>query len=109
MKGHEIDPYNLDTLLQLGMSLINEKSEDMAINHLNNWLMNHPEYHSIQSQGERPRDKIKNAFELARNMNPNDPDIYQVIGALNFMTKDYELASASFSKSLQMRPDDHYI
>ncbi|CAG9333158.1 unnamed protein product [Blepharisma stoltei] len=108
-KGYEIDPYNLDILLSLGMSLINEKSEDMAISHLHTWLSNHPEYHNIQAVGESPREQIKNAFEQARNLNPNDADIYQVLGALNFMTKDYEIAASAFSRALQLKPDDYYI
>merc|ERR1719382_1143037 len=55
-KGHEVDPYNLDSLLALGVSLTNELDHMPAWRYLRRWIENHEE-HQVLSQGlETPAD-----------------------------------------------------
>merc|ERR1719434_461326 len=43
-KGHEVDPYNLDSLLALGVSCTNELDRLEALRYLREWLENHEEH-----------------------------------------------------------------
>merc|ERR1719379_2944091 len=40
-KGHEVDPYNLDSLLALGVSCTNELDQLLALRYLREWISNH--------------------------------------------------------------------
>ncbi|PHJ18657.1 tetratricopeptide repeat-containing protein, partial [Cystoisospora suis] len=46
-KGHDTDPYNLDSLLALGVSLTNELDLRQALTKLREWLVNHDEFCSL--------------------------------------------------------------
>ena len=43
-KANEVDPYDLDSLLLLGISCTNELNRIEAIKHLQNWLKYHPDF-----------------------------------------------------------------
>ena len=43
-EAHEKDPYDLDSLLSLGICFTNELSEEEAFNYMHSWLKYHPEY-----------------------------------------------------------------
>merc|ERR1719145_18615 len=49
-KGHEVDPYNLDSLLALGVSCTNELDQLPALRYLRMWIENH-EDHQVLVQG----------------------------------------------------------
>merc|ERR1719436_1555232 len=49
-KGHEVDPYNLDSLLALGVSCTNELDQLPALRYLRRWIENHEE-HQMLAQG----------------------------------------------------------
>merc|ERR1719375_1204225 len=51
--GHEVDPYNLDSLLALGVSCTNELDKLPALRYLRLWLENHAE-HQMLVQGLEP-------------------------------------------------------
>lgn len=46
-KAYEIDPYDLDSLLCLGISCTNELAQDEAVAHLHSYLRYHPEYSGV--------------------------------------------------------------
>merc|ERR1719343_1465340 len=52
-KGHEVDPYNLDSLLALGVSCTNELDQLPALRYLRMWIENHEE-HAVLVQGLEP-------------------------------------------------------
>merc|ERR1740138_221847 len=52
-KGHEVDPYNLDSLLALGVSCTNELDQLPALRYLRLWIENHDE-HGALVQGLDP-------------------------------------------------------
>merc|ERR1719434_453842 len=43
-RGHEVDPYNLDSLLALGVSCTNELDQLPALRYLRTWIENHEEH-----------------------------------------------------------------
>merc|ERR1740138_1536000 len=49
-RGHEVDPYNLDSLLALGVSCTNELDQLPALRYLRMWIENHEE-HAVLVQG----------------------------------------------------------
>merc|ERR1719221_448933 len=49
-RGHEVDPYNLDSLLALGVSCTNELDQLLALQYLRRWIENH-EDHQVLTQG----------------------------------------------------------
>ena len=65
--AHEQDPYDLDSLLALGISFTNELAESDAFDYMNQWLKCHPEYQDIANTLNANPDfiQIKNAFEAA--------------------------------------------
>lgn len=46
-RAYEIDPYDLDSLLCLGISCTNELEQKDAINHLFHWLKYHPDFNHL--------------------------------------------------------------
>merc|ERR1712176_1256203 len=52
-RGHEVDPYNLDSLLALGVSCTNELDQLEALRYLRTWIENHDE-HGALTQGVEP-------------------------------------------------------
>merc|ERR1719487_23826 len=46
-KGHEADPYNLDSLLALAVSCTNELDQLPALRYLRQWLQTNEEYASL--------------------------------------------------------------
>lgn len=50
--AHEVDPYDLDSLMMLGVSCTNELVEKDAKNYLHEWLKFHPDFSMIQGVQE---------------------------------------------------------
>ncbi|CDJ44843.1 TPR domain-containing protein, putative [Eimeria tenella] len=53
-KGHSVDPYNLDSLMALGVSLTNELDVSQALLYLRTWLTNHDDFQNLPGLSERP-------------------------------------------------------
>ena len=58
-KAYEIDPYDLDSLLCLGISCTNELNEKEATEYLNAWLKYHPDYSHIASNMSNDFDTVQ--------------------------------------------------
>lgn len=54
LKCYELDPYDLDALLQLGVSYTNEIDPFRAITYLRNWIANHADYGLLAEQEQEP-------------------------------------------------------
>jgi len=46
-KAYDIDPYDLDSLMCLGISCTNELNKSEATQHLLSWLRYHPDFNSL--------------------------------------------------------------
>ena len=63
-RAYDLDPFDLDSLLCLGISCTNELEQRDAIQHLNNWLKFHPDYDKLVT-GAPDLDSVKMAFLTA--------------------------------------------
>merc|ERR1719440_2269376 len=79
-RGHEVDPYNLDSLLALGVSCTNELDQLPALRYLRRWIENH-EDHSVLVEGlpapndyeyENWRQQVTQLFNRAAEASPLD-------------------------------------
>ena len=68
--AHEADPYDLDSLLFLGVSCTNELDEKVAQNYLHDFLKYHPDYSQMPivaqmdaTGGVVDYDTLRSAFE----------------------------------------------
>merc|ERR1719333_1254392 len=53
-KGHEADPYNLESLLALGVSCTNELDQLPALRYLRMWIENHEEHQILVANKNPP-------------------------------------------------------
>eukprot|EP00928_Gymnodinium_smaydae_P077985 TRINITY_DN6157_c0_g1_i1.p1 TRINITY_DN6157_c0_g1~~TRINITY_DN6157_c0_g1_i1.p1 ORF type:complete len:761 (-),score=185.40 TRINITY_DN6157_c0_g1_i1:55-2238(-) len=114
-KGHEVDPYNLDSLLALGVSCTNELDQLEALKYLREWIENH-ETHQVLAQGlDRPpnyeyeawRQQVTMLFNKAAEANPLDSDVFVALGVMQNINRDYEAAIRALATACRLRPNDH--
>ena len=80
-KAYDLDPYDLESLLCLGVSCTNELQESVAMGHLLNWLKYNPEYYDLPfpeagiANINQLRDTLKNLFLMAHDKNPSDLNV----------------------------------
>jgi len=122
-----IDPYNLPALLMLGVSYTNDLEESRALNYLKTWMLHNPEYQGVEqiagaAQGIEEyeefyggtsngldgslHDQVTNMFMEATKVNPNDSDLYTVLGVLWHISNDFEKAIDAFKNAVKIKPDD---
>jgi len=113
LKCHELDPYDLEALLALGVSFTNSLNSDSALNYLRQWLANHPDYGVLELQqpnknlsDEEACEMIGELFTRASQIKDDDPDLHIVLGVLYNLTARFDKAVLHFQKSLQYRPKD---
>ena len=83
--AHEADPYDLESLLSLGISSANELEQDQALAHLTNWLRYHPDFGSLPvlaQEGALGLDEVENAFTEANQLKPMDAEVLTALGVL---------------------------
>lgn len=123
-----IDPYNLPALLMLGVSYTNDLEESRALNYLKTWMLHNPEYQGStaitkaaegikeyeefygggagQSLDGSLHDQVTQMFLEASKVNPNDPDVYTVLGVLWHISSDFNKAIDAFKTAVKLKPDD---
>lgn len=83
--AHEADPYDLESLLYLGISSTNELDQFEALRHLTNWLRFSPDFSSLpilQKQGDLSLDEVENSFIEASKLKPQDTNVLTALGVL---------------------------
>jgi len=114
-KGHEVDPYNLESLLALGVSCTNELDQLPALRYLRMWIENHEE-HSVLVQGlEMPaeyeyeawRQQVTAIYKEAAAANPLDANVFVALGVMENINRNYEGAVLALATACRLRPDDH--
>lgn len=109
LRGLEVDPYNLDLLLSLGISCTNELDQDQALSYLKTWIQHHPLYSDIPVSESNLKEDIIEAFKVASSINNSDSDVFQALGVLNYLSSDFETAEQNFRAALYLRQDDAAI
>merc|ERR1719419_1419458 len=126
LKCNALDPYDLDTLLQLGASYTNEIDPFRALNYLRRWIGNHPDYSSLAEEGElkeqsariqpgimgqyngskQEHQKVVALFVRALGINAMDSDLHIVLGVLYNITSEFAVAETHFKRAIQSKPKD---
>eukprot|EP00347_Sterkiella_histriomuscorum_P009094 403342540 len=110
-KAYEIDPYDLDSLLCLGVSCTNELEQQEAIKHLHSYLKYHPEYSqlpNIQSDN-LTLDEVHEAYEKAYQLNSKDSNLCLAMGVLAFIRRQFQEAITHFQNGIRENPTDHTL
>lgn len=116
-KGHEVDPYNLPTLLALGVSLTNELDQIPALRYLRRWIENHDE-HQVLVQGLDPppdheflawKEQVTALFTKAAEANPTDGDVFVALGVMQNINRNFDGAVRALAMACRQRPSDHTV
>jgi peroxin-5 len=138
LRAVEVDPGNLDSLLDLGVSYTNELVSTQALTYLREWIARHPRYQHLRVDIENEDElaatstlhgEVTNLFMQAARLAPDDADVFTVLGAgrghpgllaadplsppragvLFNLSREYDRAIESFQQALQLRPDDYAL
>jgi peroxin-5 len=107
-RAYSIDNYNLEAILSLGISLINSKQDDRAMDLLIKWIEHNPSYMNLASTNLTPQEKVVDLYTQASNMHPDDASLFQVLGSIYFMHKEYDLAVSAFENAVGRDNDNYY-
>jgi peroxin-5 len=110
----EHDAYNLDALLGLGVSYVNELDHANALKNLKAWVINNPAFVGLEVQKDEysdgsMMDEVMQLMLKAAEWAPKDAGVHEVLGVLFNVTRDYSSASAAFRKAVDARPDDYSL
>jgi len=116
-KGHEVDPYNLDSLLALGVSCTNELDQLPALRYLRTWIENHEEYQALLEGVEPPpefdyeawRRQVTELFQRAAEASPSDADIFVALGVMENINRNFDAAIQALARACRLRPNDHTV
>jgi len=113
-KGHEVDPYNLDSLLALGVSCTNELDQLLALRYLRTWLENHEDHQALVEGIEVPPDfeydawrrQVTELFQRAAEASPHDADVFVALGVMENINRDFLAAVQALATACRLRPSD---
>ena len=114
-----LDPYDLPSLLMLGVSHTNNFDGRRALNYLKTWMAHNPEYagrvDTADVEDAQPvgygvdhalHQQVTRMFVDATHVNPQDADVWTVLGVLYHITADYDMAVNAFREAVKLRPDN---
>lgn len=107
-RGYELDPYNTEAMLALGIGLINAKQPQNAMEMLISWINHNPEFMTLNSSSVDLQDRVIDLYIQASNLHPEDSSLFQILGSLYFMLKEYDLAVSAFENSVNKDPSNYY-
>ncbi|KAL3945877.1 MAG: hypothetical protein SGBAC_000028 [Bacillariaceae sp.] len=116
------DPYSPESLLALGVSYVNELNHEKALSNMKAWFTHNPKYagmtmppdiygeHSGRQVEGPVFDEVKQLLLSALEIDSSDAgDIYEALGVIYNVIRDYDNAADSFRKALEVRPDDYQL
>ena len=114
----EEDPYNLDALLALGVSYVNELSSEAALRTLKLWVEHNPSFQGMTveldaySDGSLMDEVMQLMISAQRAAAANggdDTDVQVVLGVLYNVSRDYDSAVNAFQSAVRTRPGDYSL
>ena len=125
------DPYNLDALLALGVSYVNELDSGRALRNLRAWVTHNPRYHGLEvtedgySDGSL-MDEVVQLMQSAAEFDGAqghqgrvgaaaaggesvDADVQVVLGVLYNVTRHFEGAAEALARAAEARPGDYSL
>lgn len=114
-KGHEVDPYNLDSLLALGVSCTNELDQLPALRYMRMWIENHEDHQALveglptpaEYEYELWRQQVTDLFNRAAEASPLDADVFVALGVMENINRNYDAAIRALATACRLRPNDH--
>lgn len=123
LKCNNLDPYDLDALLHLGVSYTNEIDSGRALRYLRRWIVHHPDYSSLAEENDlqqgtgtliasdafenqQEHQKVVTLFNRALDINAMDSDLHIVLGVLYNITSEFDIAENHFKKAIECKPHD---
>ncbi|CAI2361448.1 unnamed protein product [Moneuplotes crassus] len=113
LKAYELDPYDCESLLYLGVSCTNELNPKVAMNHLLDWLRYHLDYSDLPIPQEHIedqdllRDELRGLLNQALAKNPNDVDVLICLGVVEFGERNYRGAAEYFGQAVEREPNNY--
>lgn len=117
----ENDAYNLEALLSLGVSYVNELDLERALATLKTWITHHPKFQGLElrdrvnhlgfySDGSL-MDEVMELMIEAETHDPLDMDVQTVLGVVYNVSRDYAAATRCFERILNhnSRDDDIHM
>lgn len=116
-RGHEADPYNLDSLLALGVSCTNELDQMPALRYLRMWIENHEEHQALLQGLDAPpelnfeawRQQVTELFNRAAMSSHMDADVFVALGVMENINRNYDAAIKALATACRLRPNDHTV
>ena len=114
LKAVEYDPYNLEALLALGTSYVNELNPTQALEALKAWVSHNPRFQGLNVKPDEYSDgslmdDVQQLMFAAKEWAPTDPDVLVVLGVVHNVSHDFEFAISNFNEALSLRPNDYSI
>ena len=118
------DPYNLDALLGLGVSYVNELDTLNALSNLKMWIHHNPKYAGMEIEEDIygdfnghingdgsgvDMDQVQTLLLQASRWDPHDADVKEALGVCYNVSRDYEAAVDSLKEALEIKPDDYQL
>jgi peroxin-5 len=117
------DPYSPESLLALGVSYVNELNHEKALENLKGWFTHNPKYAGMDMPDdiygavattaetkESAFEEVKRLLLSALDFDSTDAgEVYEALGVIYNVNKDYDAAVDSFRKALEARPDDYQL
>jgi peroxin-5 len=111
----DCDPYNLEALLALGTSYVNELDSVKALETLRTWVAHNPRYQGLDSgaldaySDGTLMDEVTQLMLMVSAHDPLDIDVKIVLGVLYNVSLDYDGAIDCFTQACGMRPGDYSL
>jgi peroxin-5 len=117
VKCLECDPYNLDALLAMGTSYVNEMDSVKALETLRSWVTHNPVFHGLTITPDEYTDgslmdEVIQLMVAASNHLSNksdEGDVMTVLGVLYNVSQDFNSAIECFQRALSARPNDYSL
>lgn len=110
----DCDPYNLEALMALGVSYVNELDSMRALKNLKAWVQHNPKYAGLEIKVDEYSDgtlmdEVMQLMHAAEQWDPNDADAKVVLGVLYNVSRDYDAAVPVLKAALRIQPHDHSL
>eukprot|EP01042_Synura_sphagnicola_P001669 gene1669-1954_t len=111
LRARETDAYNLDALLSLGTSYVNEMNSLGALDALRAWVKHNPKFGGLEVAADgysdgTLMDEVMQLMLEAERWDPHDADTHVVLGVLYNVSQDYDSALSHLRTALSHRPED---
>jgi peroxin-5 len=110
----DADPYNIEALLALGVSYVNELDNHKALMTLKTWIQHNPKFHGLKIESDAYSDgslldEVQHLMLKAKAWETGDSDVLEVLGVLYNVSHDYTNAVDAFRSALDASPDNYAL